>query len=199
MASIEAGADALGFIFAPSKRCVSPGQAQEIIQHLPPEVERIGVFLDGGSEGIANVVNQVDLTGIQMHSGSDSPSSVYAHLPEDRRERLRKIKTILVDQDFLRSLDATMKSSDFVDAWLLDSGAGSGKMFDWQMARKQVSEREGRFIIAGGLTAENVATAVRTFAPWGVDVVSGIEREPGHKDPTKMKAFVAAVRRAEHP
>src|SRR5579864_3922064 len=177
LASIEAGADAVGFIFAPSKRSIPPAEAQEIIRRLPREIERIGVFFDSAGAGIASVVNTVDLTGIQMHGWRDFPPEVYDCLSEGRRDKLRKIKTIVVDKDFPHKLE-TMASSDFVDAWLLDSGAGSGKTFDWQMVRKQVSDRRGKFIIAGGLTPENVATAVRTFSPWGVDVVSGIERDP---------------------
>jgi len=84
-----------------------------------------------------------------------------------------------------------------VDAWLFDSGAGSGKTFDWQTARAKLGERQGKFIVAGGLTPENVGEAMRAFKPWGVDVVTGVEREPGRKDPDRLKAFVEAVRRAE--
>ena len=197
LSSIEAGADALGFIFAPSKRGMLGHKAQEIIRHIPAEVERIGVFFDHGSRGIASTVSEVDVTGIQMHGLRDFPPDVYDHLPEDRRDSLRKIKTVLVDASFAHSLDAAMAASDFVDAWLLDSGAGSGKTFDWMAARKQVADRPGKFIIAGGLTPENVGEAIRTFHPWGVDVVSGVESVPGRKDPEKLKAFVAAVRRAE--
>jgi phosphoribosylanthranilate isomerase len=197
LSSIEAGADALGFIFAPSKRGMLGHKAQEIIRHIPAEVERIGVFFDHGGRGIASTVGEVDLTGIQMHGMRDFPPEVYDHLPEDRRDSLRKIKTILVDVDFARNLEATMASADFVDAWLLDSWAGSGKTFDWMAARKQLADRPGKFIIAGGLTPENVGEAIRTFRPWGVDVVSGVESAPGRKDPEKLKAFVAAVRRAE--
>jgi phosphoribosylanthranilate isomerase len=110
---------------------------------------------------------------------------------------LRIIRTILVNEGFTCQLDGTMSADGAVDAWLLDSGAGSGKTFDWQAARAQLGERQGRFIIAGGLTPGNVGDAIRTFSPWGVDVVSGIEREPGRKDPEKMRAFVTAVRKAE--
>jgi phosphoribosylanthranilate isomerase len=84
-----------------------------------------------------------------------------------------------------------------VDAWLFDSGAGSGQTFDWQSARKKLGDRQGQFVVAGGLNPENVAEAILTFRPWGVDVVTGVEREPGRKDPKKLKAFVEAVRKAE--
>jgi phosphoribosylanthranilate isomerase len=141
---------------------------------------------------------EVDLTGIQLH-GAEFPTEVYRHIPRDRRDSLRTIKTILVDDGLAARLDSAMAATGGADAWLLDSGAGSGKPFDWVAARAQFGERQGRFIIAGGLTPENVGEAIRTFSPWGVDVVSGIEREPGRKDPAKLKAFVAAVRRAKQP
>jgi phosphoribosylanthranilate isomerase len=196
LSSIEAGADALGFIFAPSKRRITPGQAQTIISRLQREVERIGVFMNTTAAEIASIVSQVDLTGIQMH-GEEFPPEVYAYLPKTRRDHMRKIKTVLVRDDFVRSLDAYAVPASIVDAWLLDSGAGSGKTFDWSAARAQLGERQGKFIVAGGLTPENVGNAIRTFRPWGVDVVTGVEREPGRKDTEKLKAFIAAVRKAE--
>jgi phosphoribosylanthranilate isomerase len=196
LSSIAAGADALGFIFAPSKRHVSMEQAQAIISRLPQEVERIGVFMNSTATEIASIVSQVELTGIQMH-GEEFPPEVYAYLPKSQRDHMRKIKTVLVRDDFARSLDACASPPGIVDAWLLDSGAGSGKTFDWHAARTQLGERQGKFIVAGGLTPENVGDAIQTFRPWGVDVVTGVEREPGRKDPEKLKAFVAAVRKAE--
>ena len=199
MASVEAGANALGFIFAPSKRRVTLEKAQQIIAGLPREVEKIGVFLNAGAKQIRQVVDQVDLSGIQMHGDSDFPPEVYSYLPKDRRDSLRKIKTILIEDSCEITLDVSAAVRGVVDAWLFDSGAGSGKAFDWQAARTQLGERQGTFIIAGGLTVGNVGEAIRTFSPWGVDVVSGIEAEPGHKDLEKMKAFVAAVRKAEKP
>jgi phosphoribosylanthranilate isomerase len=191
LASVEAGADALGFIFAPSKRRISTEKAQEIIRALPPAVERIGVFLNEAGEQIRKTLLAVGLTGVQLHGGEFS-TELYSQF-----HSLRKIKTILVDDGFEERLDSAMAANEAADAWLLDSGAGSGKTFDWHTARRHMGQRQGRFIIAGGLSPENVGDAIRTFSPWGVDVVSGIEREPGRKDPAKLKAFVAAVRRAE--
>ncbi|HEY1937390.1 MAG TPA: phosphoribosylanthranilate isomerase [Candidatus Angelobacter sp.] len=191
--SVEAGADALGFIFAPSKRHVSPEQAQRIICDLPPGVERIGVFMNSSAAEITSIASVVDLTGIQMH-GRESAAEVYDRLPANRRDSIRKIKTVLVEPGFELKLGTDQEN---VDAWLLDSGAGSGRPFGWQATRKQVADKEARFIVAGGLTPDNVEEAVRMLSPWGVDVVTGVEREPGRKDPEKLKAFVAAVRRAE--
>jgi len=197
LSSIEAGADALGFIFAPSKRRILPENAQKIIRELPPNIEKIGVFMDAGAMGIRQVVREVDLTGIQMHGEGEFPPEVYSYLPEDQRARLRKIKTLIIWQEFELRFDSYAAVPGVVDAWLLDSGAGSGKTFDWQAARARLGERQGKFIVAGGLTPENVGEAIRIFRPWGVDVVTGVEREPGRKDPEKLKAFVAAVRKAE--
>src|SRR5215472_9925695 len=196
LSSIEAGADALGFIFAPSKRRVTPEQAQQIISELPDEVERIGIFMNSTAMEIASVVSQVALTGIQLH-GEEFVPEVYAFLPKDRRDSMRKIKAIVVRDGIATTLDLSAAAPAMVDAWLLDPGTGSGKVFDWQATREQLAGQDGKFIVAGGLTPENVGQAVRILRPWGVDVVTGVEREPGRKDPEKLKAFVAAVRRAE--
>lgn len=195
--SIEAGADALGFIFASSKRRVTLEQAQVIIAALPREVEKIGVFMDTGALEISRIVNAVNLTGIQMHGESDFPPEVYSFLPKDRRDSLRKIKTVIVQKAFEGMFDFLAAVPDMVNTWLFDSGAGSGQAFDWQTARAELGQRQGQFVIAGGLKPENVGDAISAFKPWGVDVVTGVEREPGRKDPEKLKAFVAAVRRAE--
>jgi phosphoribosylanthranilate isomerase len=195
LSSIAAGADALGFIFAESKRRVSVEQAQAIISQLPREVEKIGVFMNNSAEEICSVVNAVELTGIQLH-GEESPAAVYECLPPDRRDSMRKIKTIQVKTGHRLRLDH-VGGSNIVDTWLLDSGAGSGQTFDWETARKQWVERQWQFIVAGGLTPGNVGEAMRVFRPWGVDVVTGVERGPGRKDPGKLRAFVAAVRKAE--
>ena len=197
LSSIEAGADALGFIFAPSKRRILPENAQKIIRELPPNIEKIGVFMDAGAMGIRKVIREAELTGIQMHGEGEFPPEVYSYLPEDRRDKLRKIKTLIVWQDFERNFDSYAAVPGVVDTWLFDSGAGSGQTFDWQSVRAKLGERQGQFVVAGGLNPQNVGDAIRTFRPWGVDVVSGVEREPGRKDPEKLKAFVAAVRKAE--
>jgi phosphoribosylanthranilate isomerase len=197
LSSIAAGADALGFIFAPSRRRILPENAQKIIRELPQPIEKIGVFLDAGAMGIRRVVEEVELTGIQMHGEGEFPPEVYSYLPEDRRDKLQKIKTVIVGEGFELRFDSYAAVSGVIDAWLFDSGAGSGRSFAWPDARAKLGDRQGRFIIAGGLTPENVGEAMRAFKPWGVDVVTGVEREPGRKDPEKLKAFVAAVRRAE--
>jgi phosphoribosylanthranilate isomerase len=195
LSSIAAGADALGFIFAPSKRRITPEKAQAIIEKLPPEIEKIGVFQDASPTEIRDIVNEVALTGIQMHGEGEFPPEIYTYLP--RREQLRKIKTLLVWHDFASMFDFYAAVPDVVDTWLFDNGAGGGIPFDWRKVREKLGERQGQFVIAGGLNPENVEEAMHIFKPWGVDVVSGVESTPGKKDPEKLKAFVAAVRRAE--
>jgi phosphoribosylanthranilate isomerase len=196
LASTEAGADALGFIFAPSKRQVSMEKAREIIRQLPKGVERIGVFVDHAAEEILKIVAAADLTGMQLHGGQNA-DRIYDCFPEERRNSLRVISTVLVEHGFSSALQRHVAVPGVLGAWLLDSGAGSGRTFDWRAAQAELGSRQGRFIIAGGLHPNNVGEAMGIFSPWGVDVVSGIEREPGRKDREKMKAFVVAVRKAE--
>jgi len=195
LASVAAGADALGFIFAPSKRRVTLAQAREIVRQLPEKVERVGIFVDESADVINATVDQVGLTAVQLH-GNESPEFVGDLLKGREHGRTnRVIKTVLVDDNF----EARLKQFCGEDGGpiLLDSGSGSGKTFDWESVRQRLPERTARFIIAGGLNAGNVQQAVRTFTPWGVDVVSGVEREPGRKDPEKLKAFIDAVRKTE--
>lgn len=197
LASIEAGADALGFVFASSKRRVSAEQAAKIITQLPPKVERVGVFSNDSAEHVAAVVEQAGLTAVQLH-GEETPefiAELTARWP--RNHGISVIKTVLVNQNFAAQFTVVCRDYPGIDFVLLDSGAGSGRTFDWEAAKPLAGGNGKRLIVAGGLNPENVGEAVRKFAPWGVDVVSGVEREPGRKDPEKLKAFVAAVRKAE--
>jgi len=197
LASIEAGANALGFVFAPSKRRVSAEQAAKIIGQLPHNVERVGVFSNDSAEHVAAIIEQAGLTAVQLH-GEESPefiAELSARWP--RGHRTTVIKTVLVDQDFTVRFAKVCNDYPGIDSILLDSGAGTGRTFDWEKAMPLIGNNGKRLIVAGGLNPENVGEAIRKFAPWGVDVVSGVEREPGRKDPAKLKAFVAAVRKAE--
>lgn len=197
LASLEAGADALGFVFAPSKRRVWARQAAEISAKLPANVERVGVFNNESVDQVAATVTEAGLTTVQLH-GEEKPGFIEqlaALLPAGHRVKV--IKTVLVNQDFSTRFAHVCRDYHGIDAILLDSGAGSGRTFDWETAHPLLSENPKPLIVAGGLNPENVGEAMRKFSPWGVDVVSGVEREPGRKDPLKLKAFVAAVRKAE--
>lgn len=196
LASIDAGADALGFIFAPSKRQITVAQAKEISGKLPPQIERIGVFVDLPLREINKIVCEVNLSGIQLHGGQDRIEDYDSVLPEWTRS-LRVIRSVVVSDGLAGQLGVMDQVEGPVSAWLIDSGAGSGKTFHWKTVRKQLGDRQGRFIIAGGLNPDNVGEAIEIFSPWGVDLVTGIESTPGRKDPEKMKAFVTAVRKAE--
>jgi phosphoribosylanthranilate isomerase len=197
LASVEAGADALGFIFAPSKRQVTLDSAREIITELPAHIDRIGVFMDESPDTIRRIAGVTGLTGVQLH-GSE-PTEFVAQLKAESvgGRHLRVIKTVIMDGDFHLQLETFVTSSTPPDAILLDSGAGSGCTFDWRGVRSFLTGTEMKFIVAGGLNPENVSAAMRTFRPYGVDVVTGVENVPGKKDPEKLKAFVAAVRNAE--
>lgn len=196
-AAIAAGADALGFVFAPSKRRVTAEQARAIISALPPGIERVGVFQNETAARIRETVAHAGLTAVQLHGEETAELVADLFSPGVREPRIGVIKTIVVKEDFQQRLSALCSHHAGIDSMLLDSGAGSGRTFDWQAVRPMLKTSGMRLIVAGGLTPENVGEAIATFSPWGVDVVTGVEREPGRKDPEKIKAFVAAVRRAE--
>jgi phosphoribosylanthranilate isomerase len=199
-ASLAAGADALGFIFAPSSRRVEVDQAAEIISSLADEIEKIGVFVNETPERVAEVAEQAGLTGVQLHG--DEP----ADQMHEYRSALgqRKIIKTLQACELLRSperLNGYLQSRQIIDAILLDAGSpsqrgGTGQTFDWIAAAPIVAKVRAQIpvIIAGGLNPGNVAEAIRLFAPWGVDVVSGVECETGRKDEAKLRSFVGAVR-----
>lgn len=198
-ASVDLGAHALGFILTESPRQVTVRAAAEIIAELPAAVEKVGVVVNQTPRALAELANQLGLTGLQLH-GDESP----AQLPEYRRLLpLRKIIKTLKARELLaapHTLDDYLRMRDSIDTILLDSGSpiargGTGQTFDWNAARPLV-ERIKQFlpvIIAGGLTPGNVAKAIRLFDPCGVDVVSGVELSPGRKDPSKLRDFIAAV------
>lgn len=190
-ACVEAGADALGFIFAPSKRRITAEAAQKIASQLPDKVHRVGVFVNETAEEIQAIIRQVGLTLVQLH-GDEPPSYV-----QNMREQIGVIKTILVNSGLEDRFATYFGHRECADYVLLDSGSGSGLTFDWRAVRTRVDGHTARLIVAGGLTPENVGFAMHALTPWGVDVVSGVEAAPGRKDPAKLRAFVAAVRRSE--
>ncbi len=200
LASIDAGADALGFIFADSPRRVAPESAAEIIAVLPPAIEKIGVVVNESPGSLKQLAEATGLTALQLH-GDESP----AQLREFRRALPgRKIIKVLQVRELLAApatLDPFLAARDSYDVLLLDSGSptargGTGVPFDWNAALPLVERIKpiAPVVIGGGLNPANVADAVRLFHPWGVEVVSAVELAPGKKDPVKLRAFIAAAR-----
>ncbi len=197
--AVEAGADAIGFVFGPSRRQVIAEQVAEITPHLPEKVEKIGVFVDETHDRIAEIVRIAGLTGIQLQ-GDETPETV-ATL---RHLNLRMVVKVVWASAGIGTLPQRIAAHrPNVDSILLDSGSvavrgGTGTRFDWIEVAAQLRRVQNgtRIIVAGGLNPSNVATAIATLRPWGVDVASGVEREPGRKDPDKVRAFIAAAHKA---
>ncbi len=196
----EAGADALGFVFAPSPRNITVEQAAQVTPHLPRAVEKIGVFVDASFDEIAVAVEGAGLTGVQLHF--EPPDGLSTRLRRRFGSSLRILR--IVHFHGAESLDASALRDPDADGILVDSrtaGAvgGTGVAFDWDEARKTIFGDPGaaNLIAAGGLSPANVAEAIAKLRPWGVDVVSGVELVPGKKDAAKVRAFVANARGAD--
>jgi phosphoribosylanthranilate isomerase len=226
LTAVEAGADAVGFVFyEKSPRNVSVEAAREIVEGLPESVEKIGVFLHGDELDPADVLLQIGLTGIQTymsgegHNRQGGVKGIGAALRPKRARFLMALSMKLVGEkegEIQRVASSFAKwgknlpegfsiPEGLLDTFVLDSGdlrqpGGTGKTFDWEKA-VPIAEgmRQGgvKLVVAGGLTPENVGEAIGTLKPWGVDVVSGVEASPGKKDPEKVRAFVRAVRQAD--
>lgn len=203
-AAAEAGADAVGFVFAESPRRVAPEAAAKIAGALPAGVEKIGVFVHHPPAQVRVLVEQAGLTGIQLHGDEKDLAEERELLPWAEERGLRVILAVSALEDTGAGLKR-LRSGAHRPAMLLDSmtpslRGGTGVTWDWKRFAPFVDAiRETvDVVVAGGLKAENVQEAIRVLHPWGVDVVSGVEREPGKKDHKKVQAFVAAVRAAEN-
>ncbi len=181
------GADAVGFVFAPSARQVSVGTVRDIVKRLPPEVVTVGVFRDQSPRLVIDTVLDAGLRAVQLH-GHESPQDA----AEIRPYTQALIVALTAGDPALAHLD------DYgADALLLDSPVpGSGKVFDWALAEGVPVGR--RMILAGGLNPDNVGDAVREVQPWGVDASTGVEvsGDPSRKDPRKVQAFIRSARAA---
>ena len=195
----EAGADALGFVFAPSPRHVTREQVAEIVPNLPAEVEKIGVFVDATFEEIAGVVSACNLTGVQLQFEPNP------EIPSQLRDKFGSSFRILQTLHFnpgIGAQAAALALDKNIDALLVDSRTatavgGTGITFDWNAASSILFGNPHfphKLVAAGGLTPENLSEAIATLRPWGVDVVTGVESAPGRKDPAKVRAFVTRAR-----
>ncbi|AIY77179.1 phosphoribosylanthranilate isomerase [Bacillus anthracis] len=178
----EYGADALGFVFAESKRKITPKRAEEIIQELPANVLKIGVFVNESVETIQKIADECGLTHVQLHGDEDNY--------QIRRLNIPSIKSLGVTSE------SDMKNAQGyeTDYILFDSPkekfyGGNGKTFSWELLGHMPKELRKKTILAGGLNALNIEEAIRTVRPYMVDVSSGVETE-GKKDVEKIKQFI---------
>jgi phosphoribosylanthranilate isomerase len=192
----EAGADAVGFVFASSPRKVTPAQAAAMVTKLPATIEKIGVFVNAPLAEIVSTVEVCGLTGVQLHCGGDE--ALTAQLRARFGPKLRILRVVHFETE------ARIPEDPNADGLLIDSRTatalgGTGVAFDWRLAASTLFQnaQARRTIAAGGLTPENVAEAIARLRPWGVDVVSGVEAAPGRKDAAKVRAFVAQARGAD--
>ena len=182
--AVAMGADAVGFILAPSTRQVAIGAARDIARRLPPEVITVGVFRDALPQRVVDVISQAGLRAAQLH-GHEKPADV----------AFVASKIPLVIKAFSAGSGAIAEAGDYrADAILIDApAAGPGRVFDWRLAERFPTMT--RMILGGGLDPDNVGEAVERIRPWGVDVSAGVE-SGGRKDPRKVRAFIQAARAA---
>lgn len=185
--AVGLGADAVGFVFAPSSRQVTAGAVRDIVKRLPPEVLTVGVFRDQPTAFVVETLLSAGLRAAQLH-GHETP--------QDAAEIRPYCQALFVA--FAAGDPALAHVDDYAaDAIMLDSHApGSGKVFDWSLADGVPSNR--RLILAGGLTPDNVAEGIAEVRPWGVDVSSGVEvpGDPTRKDPIRVRDFIRNARSA---
>lgn len=180
--AVRSKADAVGFIFYErSDRYVTPQGAAEIVKQLPEFVSKVGVFVEADPKYVHEVVSKVNLSAVQLY-GNEGADDLIGY------ER-SVIKVFRVRPGF----DVEVMRNYVVDAFLLDAYVeakygGTGKKFDWNVAVK--AKEYGKIILSGGLNPENIEEAVRFVQPYGVDVSSGVEKEPGIKDPVKVREFI---------
>ncbi|HEY9288719.1 MAG TPA: phosphoribosylanthranilate isomerase [Candidatus Dormibacteraeota bacterium] len=186
--ALELGVELLGFIFTRSPRHVGIDDARRLTADIPGNVERVGVFIDEPSDEIATAIERCGLTAVQLYRPITE---------EDRRlgvpllPALRMRDGASLNEDGFHATDHPL-----LDTFRPDTdGGGSGQTWEWSVA--EALARRYPIVVSGGLTAGNVGTAIARLRPWGVDVCSGVEAEPGTKDPDKLRAFVEAVRRAD--
>ena len=184
----DAGADAIGMIFAESPREVNVEEARRISFALPDGVLKVGVFVDAEPEEVLEIAREVGLDLAQLH-GDETPETVAAirgaGLPVMKALRVRNAEALAEIQSY--GADLIM-----LDAWSARVRGGTGETFDWGLA-KSVKGR-GNIVVSGGLTPENVREAIEFFEPYGVDASSSLEEKPGKKSGERVRRFVRAAK-----
>lgn len=185
----EAGADAIGFVFAKSPRRVTPAAAKKIAASVPADVEKIGVFVNEKPSIVRRIAKQCGLAAVQLH-GDESPADVKA------LKGLHVLKAFRVGADF----DArVLRKYGAAKAFLFDAKApgaygGTGKTFDWKILKRAAVKKP--VVLSGGLNPKNVARAVKTARPFAVDVSTGVEKTPGKKDLRLVREFIQNAKKA---
>ncbi|PKN16181.1 MAG: phosphoribosylanthranilate isomerase [Deltaproteobacteria bacterium HGW-Deltaproteobacteria-23] len=182
LVAVDAGADALGFVFyEKSTRCVNPLEAANIIAKLPPFIQTVGLFVNEDIEKLNWTTNYCGLDVVQLH-GDETP--------EDCHEVNRRvIKAFRMQNNIsIDPLGRYQVSGFLLDAWSPDAYGGTGRTFNWELAG--AARQYGPVILAGGLSLDNVAEAIKAVQPYAVDVSSGVETAPGKKDAELVKEFI---------
>jgi phosphoribosylanthranilate isomerase len=183
--AIALGADAVGFVFAPSPRQIAVQKVYDITRRLPADILTVGVFRDAHPSRVVEMVQSSGVKAAQLH-GHESPADV-AEVAKHVRFVIKAVTA--------GTVDATRANQFNTDYILVDSASpGGGQVFDWSLV-VNVPEVP-KLILAGGLTPENVADGIAAVSPWGVDVASGVEASPGKKDPIALKRFIENAKRA---
>ena len=182
--AVEAGADLIGFHFCDSDRRVSPEEAKAIVDELSVRPRIVGVFIDEHPDEVRRIAEYVDLDLLQLH-GSEPPGF----------DAGRPVMKVLKVRQGVVAGAGSWPDPIMLDTWSEDQRGGTGRTWDWELARPLVESR--RVFIAGGLQPGNVGKVVSELRPYGVDVSSGVESGVRVKDPAKVRAFVHAVRIAE--
>ena len=183
LCAVEHGADAIGFIFAESKRKVSVSIVSEIVEQLPKNFLTIGVFRDQNPQQIIETIHEAGLVGAQLH-GQESVQEV---------AEVASVIKFIVKSVVAGSVDAKNADQFATEMIMVDSAnPGSGTNYDLNLLRELPPSV--RLILSGGLTVSNVVSSIRTASPWGVDVSSGVESTPGIKDYSKIRDFIANAR-----
>ena len=187
LAAVEAGADALGFMFyEPSKRHVSFAKAAEIIRELPPFVAKVGVFVNPSDSFVSEAIETTGIDTLQFHGDEPPEFCTGFRLPFLKAFRVR-------DRESLKPVADYPSCAVLLDSYVAGELGGTGAKFNWDLAAELVSTGR-RVALAGGLNPGNAAGAVRSVRPYALDVSSGVESAPGIKDADKMARFIRAAR-----
>ncbi len=185
--AVEAGADALGLVFAESPRQVSVEQAREVVAALPDGVLKVGVFVNAEPKEVLRIASEVGLDYAQLH-GDESPEVVAAV----RKGGLKVVKALRMRDAGSLVIEGYEADLFLLDAYSARARGGTGERFDWGLA-KSIKGR-GNILVSGGLTPENVREAIRFFEPYGVDASSSLEDAPGKKNRERVRRFVSAAK-----